>query len=119
QKRFSTYLVSSDPIEILFLNVGVLLVFNEKMLCIFFISIAPIGNRICLFIGIGHLSAVLQLIGVKVGRRIIFDMYHIASSFKYKCFETFFGEFFCRPSATCSRTNDNRIKCARLHTIYI
>src|SRR5690242_10490321 len=107
-------MITAYPVKRFVLDVRMFSIKRKKMLRVFTESVTTAYNRIFFLNLIRYFATVFKFPWHHVGGRIIFDVYHIPSSFEHKCFETFFTKFFCGPSAAHARSNDDSIKGAVL-----
>src|SRR5690606_32979494 len=109
QQRLPSYLIASDPIEILVLYIGMFVIFNKKVRGILAVGIAPVDDRVFHLILIRHFAAMLKLIRVHIGSGVILHVLHVASPLQHQGFQPRFAQLLGSPSAADSRPDNDCI----------
>src|SRR5690606_11049184 len=119
KQRFSTDLVSANPIEWFLLDIGMFVVLHEEVLSVFAECVTPADNWIRCPHFFGDFTAVFELPRHHVSSRIVDIVFYITAAFEYNTFEAAFGEFLCRPPAADAGSYNDRIECTGLNVVDI
>jgi hypothetical protein len=106
---FAAHLVAANPVEGLFLHVGVFLVLHEKVFGGLLEGVAATHHGIFGLHVEGKPAAVREVPGVFGGSGIILDVLHVPAAFEHQRFEAFFAKFLGRPAAADARADHNGI----------
>ena len=110
-ERFTTGLISPDPIKWLLLYVRMLSIFHKEMHGVFSKCIAFTDDRICIFYFLRKFISMWKLPRHFIGSRIIFKVLDFFTSFQNKCLETFFCKLFCSPATAESGSYYDNVEC--------
>ncbi len=106
---FAAGLVAADPLEGLFLDVGVLLVFDEKVIGIFVEGVGAVGDGVFLAELLVALAGVFELPGVHVRRRVVNYVAHLAAALENERLEALVAELFGGPPAGHAGADDDGV----------
>ena len=108
-QRPPAYLVAPEPIEGLNLHVRAFFFVDPKIQVAFVQGVVPLQNRVVLYHLLSFAASVRKLPGALVGVDVVFDVLNVAPPLQHDCFQPFFRQFFSRPSARNTRTNNDGI----------